>query len=226
MPVCARKDVSSRASSKCVSAIGRYWPHPTPPPPHPTPPPKPPKMHFVLRSSTSPTPFYYIYVGICFWKKRNPWIFHITMLVDRRTDEGNHGEFMAIFHGKRSWDIPRSLWTSYRGLVDYHGLLWINLDVPSKNQPWLAGKFLNSTEVSSWENHRTKWEIFQHQVWLPESTSLRYLPLSTYPGEIGVGNFAKYGVPPCTTGLTQYNKQITTKMTPAAEGIEPSSSYC
>ena len=80
--------------------------------------------------------------------------------------------------------------------------------------------------MSSWQNHRTKWEIFQQEVWLPESTSLRYLPLSTFPGEIGVRNFAKYGVPPCTTGLTQYNKQITTKMTPAAEGIEPSSSYC
>ena len=163
------------------------------------------------------------------FEKKETLGFSISMLVDRRNDEGIHGEFMVIFHGKRSWDIPRSLWTSYRGLVDYHGLLillWINLDVPSKNQTWLAGKFLNSTEVSSWENHRTKWEIFQHQVWLPESTSLRYLPLSTYPGEIGVGNFAKYGVPPCTTGLTQYNKQITTKMTPAAERIEPSSSYC
>ena len=200
-----------------------------PTPPHHPPPHTPSqttKDAFRIAVFYQPDTFLLYLCWYLFLKKRNPWIFHITMLVDRRTDEGNHGEFMAIFHGKRSWDIPRSLWTSYRGLVDYHGLLWINLDVPSKNQPWLAGKFLNSTEVSSWENHRTKWEIFQHQVWLPESTSLRYLPLSTYPGEIGVGNFAKYGVPPCTTGLTQYNKQITTKMTPAAEGIEPSSSYC
>ena len=52
----ARKDVSSIASSMCVSAIERYWPHSTHPP-TPYPPPKPPKMHFVLRCSTSPTPF-------------------------------------------------------------------------------------------------------------------------------------------------------------------------
>jgi len=31
MCACARKDVSSIASSMCVSAIERFWPHPTPP---------------------------------------------------------------------------------------------------------------------------------------------------------------------------------------------------